>query len=125
MHFTEDFNKPKIMYSEIARKPQFFLDVDNNFYPEATSFIMSGEGLNTLYHVFNSSLATYLFKRFYAGGGLGENGYRYKKAFFENLPIPKALLYQKIDEFNANKCLIGLFGFDSKEISFIESQSNL
>jgi len=30
----------------------------------------------------------FFFKTFYAGGGLGEDGYRYKKAFLEQLPIP-------------------------------------
>ena len=29
----------------------------------------------------------YAFKTFYAGGGLGKTGYRYKKVFLENLPI--------------------------------------
>jgi adenine-specific DNA-methyltransferase len=30
----------------------------------------------------------FFFKTFYAGGGLGEDGYRYKKAFLERLPLP-------------------------------------
>jgi adenine-specific DNA-methyltransferase len=30
----------------------------------------------------------FFFKTFYAGGGLGEDGYRYKKAFLEQLPLP-------------------------------------
>ncbi len=34
-------------------------------------------------------MVTFAFKTFYAGGGLGESGYRYKKAFIERLPIPK------------------------------------
>ena len=123
--YWEDFNKPKIMYSEIVRDPQFFFDVDGKFYPEATSFIMTGDGLETLYRVFHTSLATYLVKRFYAGGGLGEKGYRYKKAFFEDLPIPKALLHQQIDELSANESLIRLYGLSSEEVSFIESQQNL
>lgn len=36
----------------------------------------------------NSVPVAYFFKSFYAGGGLGENGFRYKKVFLENLPIP-------------------------------------
>jgi len=39
--------------------------------------------------ILNSNPATFFFKKFYAGGGLGESGYRYKKAFLEQLPIPK------------------------------------
>ena len=34
-----------------------------------------------------SKILTYAFKTFYAGGGLGETGYRYKKAFLEKLPV--------------------------------------
>lgn len=30
-----------------------------------------------------------MFKLFYAGGGLGQKGYRYKKVFVEQLPIPQ------------------------------------
>ncbi len=34
-------------------------------------------------------MVTFAFKTFYAGGGLGESGYRYEKAFIERLPIPQ------------------------------------
>ena len=80
--YWEDFLKPKIVYSEIVREPQFYLDKDGKYYPEATVFLMTGKGIESLYHAFHTVIVTYLFKRFYAGGGLGEEGYRYKKAFF-------------------------------------------
>ena len=85
--YWNDFSKQKIMYSEIVRAPQFYLDNDGVFYPEATSFIMTGKHLEYLLLAFHSKLLTYAFKTFYAGGGLGETGYRYKKAFLEKLPI--------------------------------------
>lgn len=50
--------------------------------------MLTGEKLDYLYVLLNSKPITYFFKTFYAGSGLGENGYRYKKAFLENLPIP-------------------------------------
>lgn len=84
-----DFLRPKIVYSEIVREPQFYLDNDGAFFPEATVFIMTGEHLQYLIDFLNSPITAYLFKTFYAGGGLGEDGYRYKKRFLENLPIPK------------------------------------
>ena len=37
----------------------------------------------------------YIFKNYYAGGGLGEKGIRYKKAFLNNLPIPKQENYEE------------------------------
>ena len=76
------------MWQEIVREPSFAYDT-NNFYCEATSFLMTGENVKYLIAILNSRPATFFFKQFYAGGGLGEEGYRYKKAFLEQLPIPK------------------------------------
>ncbi|MCX2808013.1 Eco57I restriction-modification methylase domain-containing protein [Campylobacter sp. MIT 21-1685] len=96
--YLQEFAKPKIVYSEIVREPQFYLDNGEfkfgHFYAEATSFILSGNknfksSLEYLLGLLHSKLCTFAFKEFYAGGGLGESGYRYKKAFLENLPIPK------------------------------------
>lgn len=97
-NYYQEFAKEKIVYSEIVREPQFYLDSGEfkfgNFYAEATSFILSGNenfkhSLHYLLGILHSKLITYAFKEFYAGGGLGESGYRYKKAFLERLPIPK------------------------------------
>ncbi|WP_120916185.1 class I SAM-dependent DNA methyltransferase [Helicobacter pylori] len=91
--YLEDFEKEKIVYSEIVQEPRFYLDNGEcelgYFYAEATSFILTGEHLRYLLGMLHSKLITFAFKTFYAGGGLGESGYRYKKAFIERLPIPK------------------------------------
>ncbi len=91
--YLEDFEKEKIVYGEIAQEPRFYLDNGECelgvFYAEATSFILTGEHLHYLLGMLHSQLVTFAFKTFYAGGGLGESGYRYKKAFIERLPIPK------------------------------------
>ncbi|BDA05819.1 type IIG restriction enzyme/methyltransferase [Helicobacter pylori] len=91
--YLEDFEKEKIVYSEIVQEPRFYLDNGEcelgYFYAEATSFILTGEHLHYLLGMLHSKLITFAFKTFYAGGGLGESGYRYKKAFIERLPIPK------------------------------------
>ncbi|MGL2427137.1 class I SAM-dependent DNA methyltransferase [Helicobacter pylori] len=88
-----DFEKEKIVYGEIVQEPRFYLDNGECelgvFYAEATSFILTGEHLHYLLGMLHSKLITFAFKTFYAGGGLGESGYRYKKAFIERLPIPK------------------------------------
>jgi len=48
------------------------------------------------------------FKTFYAGGELGKNGVRYKKAFLIKLPIPKTLAsQQKPFEELLNKIIAG------------------
>ncbi|MGN8380170.1 DUF7149 domain-containing protein [Helicobacter pylori] len=91
--YLEDFEKEKIVYGEIVQEPRFYLDNGEcelgGFYAEATSFILTGEHLRYLLGMLHSKLITFAFKTFYAGGGLGESGYRYKKAFIERLPIPQ------------------------------------
>ncbi|UOS20059.1 class I SAM-dependent DNA methyltransferase [Helicobacter pylori] len=91
--YLEDFEKEKIVYGEIVQEPRFYLDSGEcelgYFYAEATSFILTGEHLRYLLGMLHSKLITFAFKTFYAGGGLGESGYRYKKAFIERLPIPQ------------------------------------
>ncbi|WQU08604.1 class I SAM-dependent DNA methyltransferase [Helicobacter pylori] len=91
--YYQDFEKEKIVYGEIVQEPRFYLDNGEcelgYFYAEATSFILTGEHLRYLLGMLHSKLITFTFKTFYAGGGLGESGYRYKKAFIERLHIPQ------------------------------------
>ena len=104
----DDFYKDKIVYSEIVQDSQFYLDnsslkdIQNVFFPEATCFIMTGKHLIFLIALLNSKFLTKIFKLFYAGGGLGGNGFRYKKAFLENLPI---FSIEKISNSQYNKII--------------------
>ena len=86
--YLEEFNKEKVVYSEIVQEPQFYLDTKGEYFAEATTFLMTGEKLRLVMAILHSKAGVYFFKNYYAGGGLGENGFRYKKAFLENLPIP-------------------------------------
>lgn len=119
--YMEDFFKQKIIYSEIVKEPQFYLDLKGEFFPEATTFILAGEHLDFLYHALHTKIITYFFKTFYAGGGLGQKGYRYKKAYLENLPIPKPTKSSYREE-NIEKELSLLYKLTPEEIAFIESQ---
>ena len=121
-NYWEDFSKQKLMYSEIVREPQFYLDNDGEIFPEATSFIMTGEHLEYLYHLLHSKTATYFFKTFYAGGGLGETGYRYKKAFLENLPVPKPNAKINFNQRNIDEEVYKLYQLTKEEITFINAQ---
>ncbi|MBD3796114.1 MAG: class I SAM-dependent DNA methyltransferase, partial [Epsilonproteobacteria bacterium] len=85
--YYSEFEKEKVVYSEIVRQPQFHFDTEN-FYVEATSFLMTGRSVKYICGLLNSKPVTYFFKQWYAGGGLGEDGYRYKKAFLEKVPLP-------------------------------------
>ena len=113
--YMDDFDKRKILYSEIVRSPQFYLDI-KRFVPEATTFIISGEHLDALVQYLNSSVVAWIFKTFYAGGGLGEDGFRYKKQFLINLPIPRVFNGSFSDERISN-----LYHFSDEEMYFISS----
>ena len=117
--YMDDFAKPKIIYAEIVQSPRFFLDKNGEFYPEATSFIMTGEHLEYLEKFFNSKVGFYLFKTFYAGGELGDKGCRYKKQFLEKLPIPKPF---KDSDNISDDDLIKMYGLTKQESEIILSQ---
>jgi type I restriction-modification system DNA methylase subunit len=85
--YYPEFEKEKIVWQEIVREPSFAYD-NTGIYVEATGFLMTGRNLKYLLGLLNSNPVAFFFKTFYAGGGLGEDGYRYKKAFLEQLPIP-------------------------------------
>ncbi|MCX7759486.1 MAG: class I SAM-dependent DNA methyltransferase, partial [bacterium] len=93
--YYPEFEKEKIVWQEIVYEPCFAYDKDK-YYVEATGFIMVGQELKYILGVLNSRIAGAIFKRFYSGGGLGEKGYRYKKYYLENFPIPL------INELNMN-----------------------
>ncbi|MBI4848031.1 MAG: N-6 DNA methylase [Nitrospirae bacterium] len=86
--YHAEFEKEKIVYAEIVYDSAFYYDT-KGYYPEATSFLITGERLKYLTALLNSKLLTYAFRTFYAGGDLRGNTFRYKKVFLENLPIPK------------------------------------
>nr|WP_256330833.1 TaqI-like C-terminal specificity domain-containing protein [Pelistega sp. MC2] len=117
--YWEDFFKPKIMYSEIVKDSQFYFDNHGYFFPEATTFIMTGDGVEKLQHILNSKCMTYIFKTFYAGGGLGADGFRYKKTFIQNLPIPSSIKTLSVSIQTIDNILFSLYHFNKEEITFI------
>lgn len=86
--YYDDFDKQKIVYSEIVREPQFYVDT-MGYWTEASGFFLVGDNLKYLAGLLNSRPVTYFFRLWYAGGGLGGSGLRYKKKFMVNLPIPE------------------------------------
>jgi hypothetical protein len=116
--YWEDFSRPKIMYSEIVQEPQFYFDKKGDFFPEATTFIMTGKHLDFLYDLLHTNTVTYFFKKFYAGGGLGETGYRYKKAFLECLPVPQGKFI--LNKTDIEQSVYELYNLTSEEIAVIQ-----
>ncbi|HOK57061.1 MAG TPA: TaqI-like C-terminal specificity domain-containing protein [bacterium] len=85
--YYPEFEKEKIVWQEIVREPSFAYD-NTGIYCEATSFLMTGKNLKYIIGLLNSKPVMFFFRNYYAGGGLGEEGYRYKKAFLKQLPLP-------------------------------------
>jgi len=86
--YYEEFDREKIVFAEIVYNSAFYFDA-LSYRPEATAFIMTGERIKYLTALLNSRLLTYAFRSFYAGGDLRGNTFRYKKAFLEQLPVPR------------------------------------
>lgn len=124
--------------------PRFFLDTEGKYYPEASSFLLTGKYLKLLIGILHSVAFTFFFKNFYSGGQLGKSGYRYKKVFLEKTPIPlpnnkNHELIQRIEdivntiltnrqkskdtsteETEINKLVYQLYGLTDEEVDFIE-----
>ena len=98
--YVMDFEKEKIVYSEIVHKgPQFYLDAEGYYYGEASSFIMTGSSIRYLIAFLNSDITHAIFGKFYAGGGLGDRGKRYKMVYLKELPIPKLNDKEEVKKF--------------------------
>ena len=85
----DELEKDKIVFSEIVSEPQFYYDT-KKYYPEASSFLITGNHLKWLIAFLNSEPISNLFRVFYAGGEL-VGKFRYKKSFLENMPIPEPI----------------------------------
>lgn len=141
--YMEDFYKQKIIYPEITKFLNFYLD-ENKFFVNNKCFIMTGEKLHFLTAFFNSSVFKYCFKNNFPEllGGTRE----LRKVFLEQLPViqiteadnnefmklirkrdslmdtklPTRTIDLEIDEKIFN--LYGLTNQEKKEIGFIEIQ---
>ena len=89
-NYFNDFEKEKIIYSDIATTgPQFYLDTNEHFYGVNTTFIMTGDSIRYLIAFLNSPITHAIFGKFFAGRGLGDSTKRYERTYIRKLPIPK------------------------------------
>jgi adenine-specific DNA-methyltransferase len=86
-NYSEDFFRPKIVWGEISDKTKFSIDLNGEFIPEATTFLMTGNSLLYLLGYLNSSLSEYLFAQIGTTTGVGT--VRWKKFTIEQLRVPK------------------------------------
>ena len=106
--YFKEFEKEKIVYPDIMRLPRgssafsdfpyMYLDRDG-YYAEATNFVLTGDRVRTILAILTSELGIYAFISFYLGPIFDNKGFRYKKAYLENLPVPK------VDVPQLNSCI--------------------
>ena len=139
--YMKDFSKPKIIWGEISDKPKFAIDVNGDFIPEATTFMMTGDSLKYLLCFLNSTLSEYFFAKIGTTTGVGT--LRWKKYLIETLPVPISdsatiikleNLVDKIiaDPINAsyyissiNEHIYKIFNFSDEEVNFIKHMVQL
>ena len=142
--YYKDFEKFKIVWKEMGSSPAFTLD-NKNYYANDTCRIITGDNLHYLVAIFNSKCWDFIFKKFYAGGGLGDEGFRYKSEFMLDTAIPEVdkktekeiinLVEKVIEgkkkeidtrefEEEIDKIVYGLYNLNENEIKIIEGESN-
>jgi hypothetical protein len=78
-----EFEKPKIVYTEIAARGQFTLDLGGH-HPEATTYML-GTDSKYLLGILNSNLWTFLFSK--SSSEIRGGFYRWKHQYMSPLPI--------------------------------------
>jgi adenine-specific DNA-methyltransferase len=87
-NYIDEFERDKIIYADIVQeRGKFYFDT-NKYYTNDTAFIITGEKLKWITAILNSNVFSYLYKKFYSGGGLSNKGLRFKKEFLEKVPFP-------------------------------------
>ena len=84
--YYDEFSKEKLFWIELVDSGRFAYD-NSGIYGEATTFVMTGEGLKFLCAVLNSSLIRWLLGQVAPTSGMGT--LRWKKVYVETMPIPK------------------------------------
>jgi len=84
--YWPEFEKPKIIWGEISDFPKFYYDEQGYYYPEATTFVMTGDHLVYLLVYLNSPLSAYLFSKL--GTTTGAGTIRWKKYKVEQQLVP-------------------------------------
>ncbi len=128
--YWEDFFRQKIIFQEMVLEPSFVLDNDGKFFCLDTGRIITGNNIEHLIAILNSKLFFFAVKKFYAGGGLGEEGVRMKHTFFGKFHCPtfSTKTKQRIDNLlqrkeyvEIDKIVYRLYNLTEEEISYIEN----
>ena len=89
--YFKEFERPKIMYAEIATAGKFLIDIEG-YYSDTTSYIMANDS-QYLLGVLNSKLFTYMFSK--TSSEIRGGFFRWKRQYMEQLSIFSATDKQK------------------------------
>lgn len=86
--YYDDFEKPKLIYSEMGKETSFCLDFEKYFSLD-TAYILTSVDINLYYLIvlLNSKLINWYFKQI--SSKLGEGAIRFKKTYMEQISICK------------------------------------
>ena len=85
-NYWEDFEKEKIVWSEISPENRFYLDTDKN-YIDGSARILVGKNIKYLLAILNSNVINWYHKK--TGSRLGSKAYRWINYKVERFPIPE------------------------------------
>jgi hypothetical protein len=85
--YYHEFEKEKIVWQEMSQDPSFAFD-EKSMYCNDTGRILVGSFMKYFLGFFNSTFFKFSFSKWYAGGGLGDKGIRFKSEFMKEYPIP-------------------------------------
>ena len=123
-NYWEDFDKPKIVYPDIAQRLSFSFSSNKEFLSNTAYFFHSDDTLQLTYllRVLNSKLIDWYYRNLSVQ--LGEKAVRMFSIYVLILPIPQ-VRYDDIIELTSeeeiDKYVYTLFGLSDVEIAFIET----
>ena len=141
--YLDDLSRPKIIWGEISDKSKFCLDEKGEYYPEATTFMLSGDNLYYLLAFLNCSVSEYVFSTIGTTTGVGT--VRWKKYKILELAVPDHLAPAQVEQIsnlckevvrlkrtassrfadeerNLNYAIYSVYGLTAPEIEYIERQ---
>jgi len=140
--YWDDLSKPKIVWGEISDKSKFCIDENGEYYPEATTFMLTGDNLYYLLAFLNCSVSEYVFSTIGTTTGVGT--VRWKKYKILELSVPNHLPQKEIERISElcrkvvslkqayspeyydaecalNYAIYSIYGLNDAEIQFVEN----
>jgi len=119
--YWSEFERPKIIFPDIARKPEFTYDTNNHFLGNTMYLIPTGE--KWLLSVLNSPVIHWYYKRI---SSQIQNGFlRFISQTVSKIPVPHAAEEQRRNITKIVDCILTLSNFGKREQIYISAFENL